>query len=338
MSYRILLLKETRAGEQRVALVPSDVETLIIQGHSVFVESGAGLGAGFADEDFQAVGADIVAIDESCLASFKQAFANIDILVRAKRPQREREKLESQAVLRGTIMIGALDPMEVGSDHIAEYHKAGIVAYSLDQLKLPIDDPMNILSAMSRFAGELALKDGVAKCDHGINKVVIIGLGVVGKSALTEALSQKLPVTVIVGSDAKATEVKELGANAVVVDRQLPLAEQQKLICECLLDADVVLTAARRSGEQAPLLITTATVNQMQTHAVIVDMAISEGGNVQDSQHDEVVVAGNGVKIINESGYPKVLPKQASLLWSKASLYFITKVSQDPALIDLKPI
>lgn len=338
MSNRILLVKETRAGEQRVGLVPSDVSILVDQGHSLFVEAGAGLGAGFSDDDYRAAGADIVAIDASSAESFKKAFSNIDMLVRAKRPERCREVLENQALQPGTIMIGALDPLELGSEHIAEYHRAGIVAYSIDQLRLPSDDPMNILAAMSRFAGELALQDALSKCKHTINKVVIIGLGIVGQSALAEALSQKLPVTVIVANDAKAAEVTALGASAIIVDRSLSLDEQQSLICDSLVDADIVITAARRSGQPAPLLVPKRTIDQMQHHAVIVDMSISEGGNVQGSKHDAVVLAENGVQIINESGYPKVLPKQASELWSRGNVHFITKLSQDASSIDLEPM
>ena len=207
MIYNIFLAKESRSGERRTALIPQDVAVLIAEGHSVCVESNAGLAAGYKDEAYQAVGVSIAKITEASLSSYTNIFKNINMIVRAKRPSRQREKLEYKVFKPGTIMIGALDPLESESNHVNEYHSAGILAYSIDQAVLPATDPMNVLAAMSRFAGELALKDALSKCQHTIHKVVIIGLGEVGRSALAEAMKQKLSVFVIAGNEAKAREV-----------------------------------------------------------------------------------------------------------------------------------
>lgn len=337
MMYNIFLTKESRAGERRVALIPNDVEALVAKGHSVCVENNAGLAAGYKDAAYQAVGASIAKITEASQRSYTDIFKNINMVVRAKRPSRQREKLEYKAVKPGTIMIGALDPFEAGSNHVNEYHSAGILAYSIDQAVLPPTDPMNVLAAMSRFAGELALKDALSKCQNTINKVVIIGLGEVGRSALNEALKQKIPVVVIVGNEEKAKQMASSGAVTYVIDRSLSLHDQQQQICPVISEADIIITTARKSGQQAPLLIPKTSLDVMKPGAVIVDMTISEGGNVYGSKHDETIRTERNVLVTNVSGYPKVMPHEASALWSKASLHFILRLAENADSIALKP-
>lgn len=336
MSFNVFLAKESRAGEQRVGLTSSDVATLIAAGHSVFIESDAGLGAGYKDEDYQTVGANIVELDATSPNSYLNAFKNIDIIVRVKRPDREREILESKAMHPGMMMIGAFDPYESESEHVDEYHRAGIYAYSLDQAKP--DDPINVLTAMSRLAGKLALRDAISKFEGRVNKVVIIGFGEVGKSALIEALEQKLTTLVLVGSQEAKETVLALHATASILDRSLPPSDQHQIILEATKDADIIITSARKAGQKAPLLFPKMSLDAMKPGAVIVDMAISEGGNVYGSKHDETITNERGVIITNISGYPKTLPEEASILWSKASLNFILKLSHNPESIDLKPI
>ena len=171
MAYHIFLAKESRAGEQRVALIPSDVARLIDKGHDFFVEHHAGLAAGFDDTAYQAVGATIVHLSASELNSYVETFQHIDVIVRAKRPDRAREQLEAQAFRPGMIMIGALDPFESESHHIAEYHQANIHAYSIDQANLAATDPMNVLAAMSRLSGKLALQDALSTSASRCNRM-----------------------------------------------------------------------------------------------------------------------------------------------------------------------
>ena len=335
---KILLVKESRAGEQRVALVPQDVAALIDAGHEVIVEHHAGAGAGFADANYEAVGASIVIIDEASSESFAAAFRDIDIIVRAKRPNRQREALEARAFSPGTIMIGALDPLEQGSTHVAEYHRAGITAYSLDQADLPADHPMNILAAMSRLAGQLALQDALSRCQHPVRKVVIIGLGQVGYSALEAAITQDFSVYVISGSAHKIQSLANKPVQTVMLDRALSLSAQQEQVERIILDADIVMTSARQAGQRAPQLISAAMLAQMKPGAVVVDMAISEGGNVAGSEHDKTLKTAKGVLITNTSGYPKVMPQAASVLWSTASLQFIAQLIKDSAALPVKGI
>lgn len=337
MTHSIFLAKESRAGEQRVALVPADVAVLSEKGHSVFIESGAGSAAGFNDADYQSAGATVVNIPELSFNTLSNIFKEITMIVRAKRPDREREQLESKTFQPGTILIGALDPFESNSNHIAEYHEAGIHAYSIDQEPLPIDDPANLLASMSRLAGKLALEDAVSKSQGPVKNVVIIGYGTAGKAALQQALSRSYSASVIVGSEKKVNDLKEEGVKAHAVDRSLPLQEQQMKILSIIKEADIVITTARKSGQVAPLLIPKHSLDQMKPHAVIVDMAISEGGNVFGSKHDETIKTDRNLLITNVSGYPKIIPHEASILWSQATLGFILRLEENPSSIQIKP-
>jgi NAD/NADP transhydrogenase alpha subunit len=323
MKFNILITKETRAGEGRVGMTPCDVEKLITQGQKIFVEHNAGETAGFLDQDYQKIGAIIRSIDDTSVDSYTQFFKDINIVVRVKRPARPREFLENQAMEVGTIMIGALDPLEKHSVHLDEYHKAGIIAYSIDQLELASNDPMNILAAMSKIAGKLALLDAIKKFQFLVKDVVIIGFGVAGRSAFAEAINQKVSTTVIITNPTQIQEIEKYGASAILLQRDESLEQQQEIVKKAVLKADIVITSARKPNTLAPLLITKNTLNMMKKGTVIVDMALSEGGNVEGAEHDMTHTLGNGVIVTNVSGYPKVQPHEASILWSNANLHII---------------
>ncbi|MCF6764820.1 hypothetical protein L3V82_03465 [Thiotrichales bacterium 19S3-7] len=329
MEKNILLVKETKAGEKRVALIPSDVAELIRLGYQVFVEHDAGKAAGFEDNDYQKNGAVIRYLDNIDASAYQKLFETIDIVIRAKRADRNREILENRVLRSGSIMIGALDPLERNSSHIDEYHKAGICAYSIDQLELPAEHPMNILSAMSKIAGRLALLDAIQKHKLKANNVVIIGAGTVGFAALEEAIKQNLNTTVLVTNPDQKIKAQKLGAKTVFFDKEANLADQQKLIKEVVADADIVISGARKANQKAPILLPSTTLNEMKQGAVIVDMALSEGGNVEGSAHDETIKLSNGVMITNVSGYPKAMPHESSKLWSSATFEFILALADN---------
>lgn len=326
--FNILIPKETRAGEMRCALIPKEVQALIKQGHHIFVEHDAGKGAGFSDQDYIDAGAVIRYIHNESLDSYKAYFNHINLVVRAKRPERPREILENSAMAPGTILVGALDPLEKNSSHIDEYHRAHIIAYSIDQLNLPSDDPMNLLAAMSHIAGRLALLDAIEKCHSKASQIVIIGFGAVGRAAFQEAMDRHLSTTVILTNPKEVKNIESRGAAALMLNKNDDLAHQQEVIKAALREADIVITSARKANQPAPLLIPIDTLAQMKKGSVIVDMALSEGGNVEGSEHDETHFLGNGVIVTNKSGYPKALPGESSKLWSKASFLFINKLSE----------
>ncbi len=319
----ILLVKETKAGERRVALVPQDVKKLVENGHRVFVENEAGVAAGFTNPDYEAAGAVIRETPQENVESFQALFLGVNIVVRAKRAKREREMLENKALIQQTIMIGALDPFEKNSPHMDELKQAGVKAFSLDQFNFAADDPKNILTAMSKIAGKLALEDAVEKHKATVSEVLILGFGVVGQSAFKRAIERQYKTTVMLRNKQKAAMIEELGGETVLFDSQHNEKQRQDLILQTAKNADVIVTSIRKAKETAPILIAKAGISHLKPGAIIVDMAISEGGNVEGSQHDATIDLGNNVSVTNVSGYPKAVPHEASKLWSRASYYFI---------------
>lgn len=331
-TFRILLVKETKAQEQRVALIPTDVASLIQQGHTIAVEHNAGLAAGYSDQDYQNAGASIRYFYLENNTPNLDFFADIDWVVRVKRADRMREKWESQHIPAGTYMLGALDPLEKNSSHIAEYHQAKIIPYSIDQLNFPAGDPINILTSMSKIAGKLALLDAIDKFNGTPKAVVIIGFGVVGQAAFAEALAQKLDVTLVLSHAAQQAKIAQLHphVHTILFNKTDHLLQQQQLIQKIVQDTDLVITSARAANQVAPLLIPAETLALMHPGSVIVDMALSEGGNVAGSSHDATHTLGKGVLVTNTSGYPKAMPYEASILWSAASHRFITLFAENP--------
>lgn len=325
MPNALLIVKETRAGEKRVALIPEDVAILVKNGIRVYVEDGAGCGAGYDNAAYEYAGAHIRYLQADTLDDYRELFKNIDIVVRVKRAERKRELLENKTMARDTLLIGALDPFEKDSLHMEEYQQAEIKPVSLDQLDLDAHDPMNILAAMSRIAGELALLDALEKHTGKIHKVVIIGYGQVGQAAFNEAIKQNLKTWVMVTRSEVQSKIEAQGGYAIFLDGSLPLSVMQEQVLEVVRDADIVITSARRSNQLAPLLIPKKTLNLMKSGSVVVDMSLSEGGNVEGCEHDATKVLGNGVIVTNTSGYPKAKPHEASKLWSKATLLYLLK-------------
>jgi H+-translocating NAD(P) transhydrogenase subunit alpha len=101
---------------------------------------------------------------------------------------------------------------------------------------------------------------------------------------------------------------------------------QQQIVKETVLHADIVISSARQANTVAPVLIPLTTLQVMQKGTVVVDMALSEGGNVYGSKHDETIILGNDIYVINVSGYPKAVPHEASIAWSGVSLKYVLQL------------
>lgn len=327
--FNILVVKESRAGEKRVSLLPEEVKKLVKAGHRVFVETGAGEGIAIADSIYEYAGASIRSMDN--IHCFKSLFHDINLIVRAKRAAHAREIEELDGIEKGTIMVGALDPKEPRSQHIAQYKKNGILGYSLDYLNVPATSTLNILAMMSEITGRLAIQGAINQFSGTVTKVVIVGYGTAGKSALKEAITKKIKTTVFCTRKAHQEEIQAAGAQAIIIDKQASIEQTQQQVCKEIINADIVITAARSANKQSPLIIPVQTQNKMMTGSIIVDLALSDGGNVEGAEHDMTLTTKNGVSITNASGYPKIVPKEASEKWSQASLAFIEALSSaDP--------
>ncbi len=323
----MLLVKESRNGETRVALIPDDVAKLIGLGCSVQVESNAGLLAGYSNSDYVLAGATIAHLEDMLFSSYQKLFHEIDLVIRVKRPARYREILEAKAIQADTKMVGSLDVFAREAVHIAEYHNAKIDYISFEQFVFPPDTPMEELKTMSHIAGRLAVQN-VIRIMEPVNLIkvaVILGFGEAGRSSYLECKKHHIEqIIVITGDKKKAKEIKTDGYSSVLLNCLLSLSLKQAAIAKILLGADLVIASASSSGAIAPLLIPNSTLLLLKANTCIVDLAASEGGNVEGSVHDGVITLANNVRIINVSGYPKELPSEASKAWSKACYYFLS--------------
>lgn len=308
---QILVVKETREGETRVALTPEALSSLSSREYRVLVERGAGLKAGFSDDDYIKAGAEIFSLSE-------EGFPADTLILRVKRPDKAREHLEK--FHQNTFIMGFLDPFDT-DDHIAGWQASGITTFSMDVFKsLSINDPKNMQAAMSRLAGRLAFQDGLKhyKAEKPV-KLTVIGTGPAAFSAVSEARKAEIPVQVFGRQERYRAEFEAAGALYHV------LPEPKDQIRQYLKEETIVIIAARMPGAKAALLIDEESLRALPKGAVIVDLTVNEGGSVVGAKSDQVIIS-NGVSIVHVSGYPKAEPRAASEAYAKCLINLLAEV------------
>ncbi|MET0925004.1 MAG: Re/Si-specific NAD(P)(+) transhydrogenase subunit alpha [Xanthobacteraceae bacterium] len=333
--------RETRPGETRVAATPETVKKYAASGkHEIVVEAGAGAAASYPDGDYQAAGARVGSAAEALAA-------DIVLKVRGPTPD-ELPKLKS-----GAILIGLLNPFDAAA--IEGCAKAGVTGFALESLpRISRAQSMDVLSSQSNIAGYKAVI--LAAAEYGkfmpmlmtaagtvkAARVLVMGVGVAGLQAIATA---KRLGAVIEASDVRPSvkdQVESLGGKWMDVPyandeekqiaegvggyaRPMPpewMARQAGIVHERCKAMDVVITTALIPGRPAPKLIKAETVAAMKPGAVIVDLAIEQGGNVEGAELDRVVVK-NGVKIVGIPNLAATVPTDASALYARNVLNFL---------------
>jgi NAD(P) transhydrogenase subunit alpha len=333
--------RETRAGETRVAATPETVKKLAATGkHQLVVETGAGTTSSIPDREFQAAGARIASADEALGA---------DIVLKVRGPtENELPKLK-----RGAMLVGLLNPFDATA--VQSYAGTGVSGYALEWLpRITRAQAMDVLSSQANIAGYKAVI--IAANTYGrfmpmlmtaagtvkAARVLILGVGVAGLQAIATA---KRLGAVIEASDVRPSvkdQVESLGAKWVDVPyandeereiaegvggyaRPMPpewMARQAGIIHERCKSVDILITTALIPGRPAPKLIKAATVAAMKPGAVIVDLAVEQGGNVEGSELDKIVVS-NGVKIVGFGNLPARVAADASALYARNVINFL---------------
>jgi NAD/NADP transhydrogenase alpha subunit len=313
---QIFVLQETREGEGRVALTPSTISSLPPhRKYQIWVESGAGLKAGFTDSDYINAGAEIFSLSRGIPAD--------TLILRVKRPTENRKQLENELFQPNTYMIGFLDPLAEG-DHVKEWQACGINTFSVDCFKsLSVDDPKNMQAAMSWTAGRLAFQDGIHRYKgNQTKKLIVIGTGPASLSAVLEAKKQGVPAQVFGKQEHYRTKFEEAG----VVYHVFPEMSNQALFLRPYLkEATIVITAPRTAGVRPPLLIDEESLTVLPKGAVVIDLTVDEGASVAKAKSDQVVVS-NGVMIVHVSGYPKAEPHVASEAYAKCMVHLLADI------------
>jgi NAD(P) transhydrogenase subunit alpha len=335
---------ELYPGEARVAATPETVKKLTAGGrHQVVVERGAGERASVPDAAFEAAGASL-----GCAADVYKA----DIVLKVRCP------IDAELALlrRGGILVGLLSPHE-GVEALA---RSGVSAFAMELLpRITRAQNMDVLSSQANIAGYKAVL--VAGYEYGrfmpmlmtaagtvkAARVLILGAGVAGLQAIATAKRLGAVIEAFDVRPAVKDQVESLGAKFVEVElsaeertaqetaggyaREMSddyKRRQAALIAERATAADIVITTALIPGRPAPLLLTDQTIAGMKPGSVVVDLAVTQGGNCAGSAKDQVVVR-HGVRIVAPSNLPATLAADASALYARNLLNF-TSLLLDP--------
>jgi proton-translocating NAD(P)+ transhydrogenase subunit alpha len=334
--------KETQERETRVAVTPTIAKLLIGKGFEVTVENGAGNGSSFSDADYTEVGANI--------ADSNAAF-QCDVVAKVNPPSTAEVGMMKQGSTLMSIMFAATNPELV--DACA---KQSISAFSMDAIpRTSLAQSMDVLSSQANLAGYKAVILGGAEMGKifpmlmtsaGTIKpstVVIFGAGVAGLQAI--ATAKRLGANVWVSDIRPETkeQVESLGGKFIEVEGDESvkmeggyvkgvseefLKKQQEVVTEKVAQADLVITTALIPGKKAPMLIPDEMLAKMKPGSVIVDMAVSQGGNCAASELNKIVEK-NGVKIVGEGNLPATLPMNASELYGKNIANFVLHLTEE---------
>jgi H+-translocating NAD(P) transhydrogenase subunit alpha len=330
------ILKETD-GENRVAMLPESVATLVKMNVSLLVEAGAGLAAFASDAEYEQAGASIV--------TKAKVVAGADVLIKIQPPTPEEIALMKD----GQVIMAVLNPY-FNTSLVKELAGKNITGFSMDVVpRTSRAQAMDILSSMATVAGYKAVLTAANTLPKffpmfmtaaGTIKpanMLILGAGVAGLQAI--ATSRKLGAVVYV-FDVRAAvkeEVVGLGGKFVEVEGALDdkaaggyaveqtdefKARQAQAIHDQAVKSDVVICTAQIPGRRAPLLLKKETVEAMKPGSVIIDLAASTGGNCELTKDNETVV-NNGVKIIGNSQFPTDMPTDASRMYGKNMINFL---------------
>jgi NAD(P) transhydrogenase subunit alpha len=349
---RIGVPAETRAGETRVAATPETVKKLAAK-NEVWVQAGAGAHSSMPDRDYEAAGARIV-------SSAAQAHdAQIVLKVRAP-AQAELDLLKPN-----TILIGLLEPFNAAG--LEALCRRGVTAFAMEWLpRISRAQSMDVLSSQANIAGYKAVVLAAAEIGKFFPmlmtaagtvkaaRVLVLGVGVAGLQAIATA---KRLGAVIEASDVRPPvkeQVESLGAKVLdvpyVTDEEREIAQgtggyarpmppdwmrrQAELVHQRATQADVVITTALIPGRPAPRLIREDTVKAMKPGAVIVDLAVEQGGNVEGIERGRIVLK-HGVKLIGLENLPATVPFDASALYAR-NVYNFLILMLDPKTGEFK--
>jgi NAD(P) transhydrogenase subunit alpha len=343
---KLAVVKESRPGEDRVAIVPDVASKLAGSGIEVVVEAGAGAAARFPDEEFLQAGATVV-------PDAATALRDASVVARVQPPTLD----EVAALPPGVSTVSFLQPV-ASADVVRALADKGATVYSLDLLpRISRAQSMDALSSQATVAGYRA---GLSAAEHLAKffpmfmtaagtvppaKVLVMGAGVAGLQAIATARRLGAVVRAYDVRAAAKEEVQSLGAKFVELDLETQdgaggyakeqsaeyLAKQQELLAAEVAASDVVITTAQIPGRKAPILVTAAMVAGMGEGSVIVDMAADSGGNCELSVAGEDVHV-DGVTVVGLTNPAASMPTHASFLYARNIANFLGLLVKDGEL------
>jgi NAD(P) transhydrogenase subunit alpha len=333
---KVFIPRERRPGETRVAATPETVRRMVKLGLEPTVERGAGEASLFRDADFEAAGARLA-------SGGAEPWQTADVVLKVAPPEVCEGSHEAGRLKPGAVLIGFLAPHR-SLEMVRLLAAGGVTSFALELLpRVTRAQPMDALSSQASIGGYKAVLLAAWRLPKYLPllmtaagtikpaRVVIMGAGVAGLQAIATAKRLGAVVEVSDVRPAVKEQVESLGGRFI----ELPLAEsgegqggyaremgedflrrQREIVERHLAAADVVVTTALVPGKPAPRLITAEAVRAMRPGAVIVDLAVEQGGNCELSVADREVTE-NGVLILGPSNLAAAMPHDASLLYAR---------------------
>lgn len=329
---RILIPRETRPGERRVAMVPSVVGKFTALGVEVLIESGAGDLAFATDADYQAAGAHVIPTSD-----IHMALEAVDVVASV----RPLEYTTARRVKAGAICLSFLSPA-IDTDVVRATRDAGATAMSFDLVpRISRAQSMDALTSQALVTGYRAALIAADRLPKFFPlfmtaagtiqpaKVLVLGAGVAGLQAIATAKRLGARVSAYDVRPASADEVRSMGGTFVTLEletlegaggyaREMTeerSARQRELLTPYIAESDAVITTAAVPGRIAPILVTRAMVETMKPGSVVVDLASESGGNVEGSLPGEIVDI-NGVSVWGARDVASEMPVHASQLYA----------------------
>ncbi|HAX24966.1 MAG TPA: alanine dehydrogenase [Chloroflexi bacterium] len=332
--------KEIKDNENRVSTTPAGVREYVAHGHQVLVESTAGVGSGFSDAEYVAAGADLA-------DTHADVFARADMIVKVKEPIHPEYDLMREDQVLYTYLHLAAEP-----ELTRVLIDRGVVGIAYETVELP-NRSLPLLTPMSEVAGRMAVHIGayyLEKVNGGRGvlmggvpgvrpaEVVIVGGGVVGTNAAQVALGMGANVTIL---DISLDRLRYL--DDVLHGRINLLASSSATLAEAISRADLVIGAVLIPGAKAPKLVTSQMISSMSDGAVVVDVAIDQGGCIataSPTSHSDPTFVVDGVVHYCVTNMPGAVPRTSTLALSNATLPYglrladhgLDAIRQDAAL------
>ena len=344
---KIAVPRERRDHERRVAATPYTVGKLAGLGARVVVERGAGTRSNFTDRLYRDAGAEIADTEAETLSG-----ADVVLKVQGPMTDGESDTDELDMIREGAVLVGLLAPFDRRST-VDAYAERGIEAFAMELIpRIARAQSMDALSSQSNLAGYRAVLDAAAEFHRALPmmmtaagtvapaRVFVLGAGVAGLQAIATARRLGAIVSATDVRPAVKEQVESLGASFVTVDDEEAASaeteggyaremsenyrrKQAALVRAHLARQDIAVTAALVPGRRAPVLIDEDMARGMKPGSVIVDLAVEAGGNCALSRPGEIVEE-NGVKIVGFHNAPSRVAEDASALYARNLLNFLS--------------
>jgi alanine dehydrogenase len=320
--------REIKNEENRVAIVPGGVETLVAQGHKVLVQKGAGTGSGFDDGAYARAGAEIAADGHA-------VFEKGDLVLKVKEPlPSEYDMLREGQILFTYLHLAASESLTI------KLIERGVVAIAYETVESD-DGFLPLLSPMSEIAGRMAPQEGAKYLEETFGgrgvllggvpgvppaQVVILGAGTVGSNAARIAVGMGASVTIL---DIDPRRLRAI--DSLFHGRVTTMMADKYNIRTLLTYADLVISAVLVHGARAPRLIDRSMVRGMKAGSVLVDVAIDQGGSAETSRpttHDNPIYVEEGVVHYTVANMPGAVPRTATRALTVNTLPYVLSLAE----------